>query len=187
MLKGLFGDKAETVEGLTKLLETAEARFTQALGELEAEKHKSAKLEQALARAKTATTKAKAQVQAHQADKLAKPRAIGPLPDDKILAEADLLELIAAAEKVELAFSDGKRELFAPLQLPADAFKANVVGLVLTIEELMLEVPGEPKRSRELAGYGLLLDGELVAYRARFEPLELKPGSRTNLAGDIVL
>jgi len=38
----------------------------------------------------------------------------------------------------------------------------------------------------EIVGYGLLLDGELVAYRTRMDPLLIAPGAKVSLAGDIV-
>jgi hypothetical protein len=119
-----------------------------------------------------------------KAAKAPKVRKIGAL-DGEPLAPLELLELIRSAGTVEVAFSDGKREL---AEIPArvisgDAWAVTVAGLQLRGLDIELTGLGG---AVEIVGYGLLLDGELVAYRTRMDPLLIAPGAKVSLAGDIV-
>lgn len=116
--------------------------------------------------------------------KAPKRRNISELEGDG-LSSPELLELVRAASKVEVAFSDGKRELN---EIPArvisgDAWAVTVAGLALRGVDIELTGLGG---GVEIVGYGLLLDGELAAYRKRMDPLMIAPGAKVNLAGDIV-
>lgn len=148
---------------------------------------------------KKVAAKAKAAAKASAGAKPAKARTIGAKAvDAKLLEpkddEADkspaeiLLARIAAAETVEIAFSDGKSELLdcPPVAIEGDAWRAGVVGVQLTVPQILLHGPGEGRRPIQLAGYGLLLDGKLAAYRDRGDVLTIAGGSRHNVAPDIV-
>lgn len=94
----------------------------------------------------------------------------------------DLHELIQVANKVEVLFSaDGKKEStkLAAQEISGSAWSVRESGLVLTLD---LAVRGPAT----IAGYGLMLDGELVAYRERFEVLKIADGANASLAGDVV-
>lgn len=114
-------------------------------------------------------------------------RKCGPLKGEP-LAGAELLELIGAAETVEVLFSNGKTEVagIAPLTVSGNAWKLTAAGMQLDLPELMVSGPDRSGSPAELKGYGLMLDGTLVAYRERFEPLVLIPGSNINLAQDVL-
>lgn len=96
-----------------------------------------------------------------------------------------LLEKIRDAGLVELAFSDGKREIS---ELPAltisgeDAWAITAAGLALKVEPMHLISQGRPVVIR---GYGLLLDGKLTAYRET-GPHHLAAGQQWSVAGDVV-
>lgn len=124
-----------------------------------------------------------------------KGRTIGPIKtlvaareDDEggtVSAVNVLLEKIRDADQVEIAFSDGKREI---AELPAltisgeDAWAVTAAGLALKVDPLHLVSQGRPI---VICGYGLLLDGKLTAYRET-GPHKLAAGQQWNLAGDVV-
>ncbi len=181
---GLFGDKPETVELALQQLGAAEERYKA----LDAERGRllaeNARLERNLKSVQTKLGKEKAKAAALESAKPAKPRKIGPVEGEP-LPSNELLELIEAAELVEIAFSDGQRELASllPRTITGAAWRETVVGLQLDVGDFVIEGTGE---RRALAGYGLLLDGELAAYAERLDPLLLMPGARYSLTGDIV-
>lgn len=118
----------------------------------------------------------------------AKARKIGPLkPGDGLLPE-ELLVLLGDAERVEIVFSDGKTEIdgLPAQEISGNAWKAGVAGLQLTLPELIVHGPGMGQSGHSLAGYGLLIDGDLVAYADRGGALPIAPGATVNLAQDIV-
>lgn len=118
-------------------------------------------------------------------------RALGPLKpkkDEKPLTGGDLLAAIAAAETVEVAFSDGKREIKS---LPAhaiqgDAWYLAANGVRLRVDKLQVYGPNRGEPDLKLAGYALLLDGEQVAYAARGDVLVLTAGSTNELKDDVI-
>jgi len=143
---------------------------------------------------KAAAEKVAAAPKAKAASALKKPRKIAPLVMKKDQDEAnsltslDLLELIQSAGAVELAFSDGAHEIsgIAALVISGDAWSARSNGLALVLPELLVHGPAQGQSAYGLAGYGLLLDGELVAYSARPEVLQIGAGMAVNLAADVI-
>lgn len=130
--------------------------------------------------------KPKAKARAATGKKPPKPREIAPGKVQAVDPD-ELRELIGMAGKVEIAFSDGEKEIaaLAPVIVQGDAWVAGVTGLRLRVDELIVHGP-DGGAAVEVAGYGLLLDGALHAYRARFEPMLLRPGQRSNLADEFV-
>lgn len=118
-------------------------------------------------------------------------RRIAPIAlkkGEKPLERDALIELIAAADSVEIAFSDGKHEIAA---LPArailgDAWVLAVNGVKLQVPEFSVWGPPRGEAAVELDGYGLLLDGELVAYAKRTDALSLRPGGQYDLKDDVI-
>lgn len=100
---------------------------------------------------------------------------------------AQLHELVQAAETVEVAFSNGKTELaeVPAVRIEGNAWKVTPVGLQLTIETLIVHGPAANAPAFELAGYGLILDGELVHYQPRGDVLQVTGGAQQNVAPDI--
>lgn len=119
-----------------------------------------------------------------KAAKAPKVRKVAAVEGDPLTA-LELLELVRGAGKVEVAFSDGKRELAAiPARvISGDAWAVTVAGLALRGIDIELTGMGGMV---EIVGYGLLLDGEQVAYRQRMDPLQIASGAKVSLAGDIV-
>lgn len=103
-------------------------------------------------------------------------------------ASEKLLAAIRAAETVQVAFSNGKNEIAAldPVDIAGDAWRVTIVGVQLTLPELILHGPGFGGEAIPLSGYGLLLNGKLVAYRDRGEQLSIGAGARMNVGPDIV-
>lgn len=171
-----FDDTAVTLEAkeadISNLKLKADDLET-ANGVLETER---AALEKKLAAAKSAPTVKVA--------KPGKPRKIGPLSGEE-MQPLELAELIQAASKVEIAFSDGEREIagLPAREISGDAWAVGVAGLVLRAD---IAIDGQALPAAELAGYGLLLDGELVAYRARPEILPIGAGRMTQISNDVI-
>jgi len=116
----------------------------------------------------------------------AKPRKIGALDEDKALAGDDLRKAIDKADEVQIAFSDGMREVhgIAPINVAGDAWGDHQFGLVLK-EDATIEGPREGS-SVTIDGYALILDGKHVAYARRSTPLQVAPGQRVSLKDDII-
>lgn len=166
------GDRV--VDGLTAAIDELEqlrASNATLIAELETVKDERDKAVEELAKAANAPKS--------RAAKAPKPRDCGPLKEN--FAADDLLELIKGAKRVEVAFSDGKKEISSlPAQvIEGDAWRIGVTGLQLTI-------PLEAKGAVSLAGYGLFLDNKLIAYRARPDVLEISQDHVMQLAGDVV-
>ena len=108
--------------------------------------------------------------------------------DAPITREQALLLAIGEAETVEVVLSNGKSELIAvpPIAIHGDAWRISIVGVQLTIPELIVHGPAPGQSAYALNGYGLLLDGVLRAYSARGEQLNIAGGSNNNVAPDIV-
>ena len=115
-----------------------------------------------------------------------KPRKIGALGEDKALAGDDLRKAIDDADEVQIAFSDGTREVhgIAPINVAGDAWGDHQFGLVLK-EDATIEGPREGS-SVTIDGYALILDGKHVAYARRSTPLQVAPGQRVSLKDDII-
>lgn len=114
---------------------------------------------------------------------VAKARKVGPVKDK--IEPRELLELIGVAGVVELAFSDGKKELTIPArQISGKAWIMTAVGLKLQLPEFIVEGPDGGAQS--LAGYGLFLDGEQVAWAARPDVMEMVPRRKSDLRHDVV-
>ena len=108
--------------------------------------------------------------------------------DAPITREQALLLAIGEAETVEVVLSNGKSELsaIAPIAIHGNAWRITMVGLQLTIPELIVHGPAPGQAAYALNGYGLLLDGVLRAYSARGEQLNIAGGSNNNIGPDIV-
>lgn len=120
-----------------------------------------------------------------------KARSIGPIKlkkDEKAPEAAAIMELISAAETVEIAFSDGKSEIaaLAPQAIHGDAWYQQGNAVKLRLDTLKVYGPNRDEKPIVLDGYGLILDGELVAYSSRIDKLVLAPGSINELKDDIV-
>lgn len=112
-----------------------------------------------------------------------KARKCGPVDNPPSLS--DLQELIGMADVAELVFSDGKRELaIVPRVISGKAWIMTAAGLALRVPEFPVTGPATGPVS--IAGYGLFLDGEQVAWAARGEPMEVPPGRRMDLRNDVV-
>lgn len=117
------------------------------------------------------------------------PRAIGPLDadgDDEPLSAADLLALAQSADRIEIAFSDGKQESAPPVVVAANALAARRGQLRLTLPSLLVHGPEQGQPGRVIAGFALFLDGEQVAWRARYEPLRIGAGQQVEMAGEVI-
>lgn len=174
---------------------TAEEAHTAALDALTKER------DEALASAKTATdaldkaTKAAAKKPASRSDKAKAPRKVGPINRGKDDAGADkpnptgaeLLELIKDADEVEIAFSDGTQEIagIAPI-LPGDDLTIAGGRLKLNTPDITVHGPAYGAGTATLRGYGLILDGKLVAYADRGGDLQIVPNTTYQLAGDVI-
>lgn len=125
---------------------------------------------------------------ASAAPKVRKIKPITLKDGDMPLTPAELKALIDDAEAVEVAFSDGKQEIAGlPAQdISGDAWHVGVAGLQLRLPELIVHGPGVGQPGYSLAGYGLIIDGDLVAYSDRGGVLTIAPGATVNLASDVV-
>jgi hypothetical protein len=153
------------------------------VGELEAE---NAKLTAAAEKVKTAP-KASTPRTAQSLRKVGPPK-VKAGEDDPLVTADVLLELIGAADTVEIAFSDGRSEIagLSALEISGDAWKKTVAGLMLVGVDVLVHGPGHAQASYPLHGYGLLINGKQVAYSARPEVLNIGAGQQVNLSGDIV-
>lgn len=143
-------------------------------------------LKRSLSAQKGSTTKAKATVEDLKA--AAKPRPIGYIDRDTDMTPAYLFELVAAADLVEIVFSDGKQEVagLGPVVVEGDAWKMTNTGLKLHVPTLQVHGPAAGKPPYRVTGYALLLDGEQVCWSQRHEQLTIGAGQTFNLADDIV-
>lgn len=123
---------------------------------------------------------------AKAAPKPAKARKVGPVKDQP--TREDLMTLIGAAETVELVFSDGRTEIagLPALRIEGTAWALTPVGVQLQLPSLLVHGPGVGQSAYSLAGYGLLLDGELTAYAPRGEQLTIGANSQFELKDDVV-
>lgn len=132
---------------------------------------------------------AKKAASAARAEKRAAPklRKVGPLKDGAgRLSASDLHELIRDADEVEVVFSDGKSEIAGldAIVVSGDAWRHGPYGLKLDLPDLT--VTGPARDAYEVDGYGLLIDGEQVAYHKRMDPLRIGPNARVSLKDDVI-
>ena len=134
---------------------------------------------------KGATTRAKAEVS--KIEIASKPRPFGRM-NGEALTPDDMLELIAGADEVAIAFSDGRSEIkgLSPVKVSGDAWRKSGSGLRLSVPKLEVHGPATGKTPYRVAGYALLIDGEQVAWAQRHEGLSIGGGQTFNLADDIV-
>lgn len=116
----------------------------------------------------------------------AKPRKIGALADGRAVEGEDLQKAIADADEVEIAFTDGTREIAGldPIAVEGDCWRKGPRGLVLD-KPVAIEGPAGVT-SVSIAGYALILDGKQVAYCERGMPLQLAARQRVTLENDII-
>ncbi len=128
----------------------------------------------------------KARAKIERASAPAKPRKLGEIAESKQLTGDELREAIEEAETVEIAFSDGDREIgtIAPAIVSGDAWKVHPRGLMLA-KPVTIEGSGAPS-SVEIGGYALLIDGKQVAWSERSDKLRVAPGQRVDLVDDII-
>lgn len=134
---------------------------------------------------KGAATKARNEVD--ELKEAAEPRSLGPVDDQ--LSTEELAELFAESA-VEIAFSDGRRELpgVPSITVPPGTFRLSRQRLMPQGHAIQRRGPVDERGSRSLAGYALLIDGEQVAYAERLGgALILGPGQTYDLTGDILL
>ena len=142
----------------------------------------------AIARAEAAEKTSKAKVT--KAPAPARPRKLGAVTgfvgDDQGSAADKLRAAIADADEVQIAFSDGTREVpgIDPIDIEGDAWRAHQFGTVLR-EPVDIEGPRDGS-SVTIDGYALILDGKQVAYSRRSTPLQVAPGQRVQLRDDII-
>jgi hypothetical protein len=178
--EGAARDDFDPVETLRVLHAGKVPALVEKLDELEAITAERDQLKAALEKANGKLADAK------RGEKQAKPRAIKPPKDP--LTGAALIEAIGKAGSIELIASDGKQEITGvePLVLQAGHFAETQAGIGLTIASFEVTGPPAGKAAFALAGWALLLDGKLVAYRDRGGTLQLGGGQKYNLAGDVI-
>lgn len=131
---------------------------------------------------------AKAEPKVAQGDKPAKVRNLGPVKE--ALSGDDLVAAMAKADEdgdtVEIAFSDGKREIagIPPKVVTGDVWRKHALGLMLR-DPVTVEGPATGGSSVAIAGYALLIDGKQVAYCERADPVTVAPGQHIGLSDDI--
>lgn len=114
-----------------------------------------------------------------------KPRKLGEI--DEAPTGAQLREQIEKAGDVEIAFSDGTREVpgIAPVGVTGDAWRDHANGLMLG-KSVEIEGDRDANTSVTVDGYALLLDGKQVAYARRSTPIQVAPGQRVSIEKDII-
>ena len=145
------------------------------------------RLNRQLAAQKGQTTKARNQVAVLEAEAPAKPRKFSAL-DIKGDVARELVKLIDDADEIELAFvgPDGVEVSgVAPRRLSEGAFLVAANGLRLRVPSLKVHGPAIGGKPYELAGYALLLDGELAALTRRGDVLRIGAGSTFELKDDV--
>lgn len=135
--------------------------------------------------AKAEAADAKKAAKVTKAAKPAKPRTLKPLEGEP--RGDDLVEAIANAKSVEIAFSDGKREIAAtaPYSIEGDAWVVRPNGLMLD-QAITLHGPAVGEAGYQIDGYALILDGEQVAYSRRSDPLSVTPGGTFQIKDDVI-
>lgn len=169
-----------------------QARIEELEAELETVKQQLAAAHAATAKAKAAASaskgKAPAKARKISADAVKDPIGASGEGDAALTREQALMLAIGGAETVEVVLSNGHTEILeiSPLQIHGDAWRVSMVGVQLTISELIVHGPAPGRGAYALCGYGLLLDGVLRAYSSRGDQLTIAGGANNNVAPDIV-
>lgn len=143
-------------------------------------------LKRSLTAQKAATTRIKGEFE--KLEVADKPRALGPIEDQ--LDKADLAELLADTDRVEIAFSDGRKELAGvpPVAVSGDSFTYKRRRLMLDVPDLPVRGPLDERGVRSLAGFALLIEGEQVAWLPRLAgPVVLGAGKTYQFKDDVSL
>lgn len=149
------------------------------------------KLQRSLSAQKGQTTRARNEAEALEAQLPKKPRNFGFMRRVEDYAEFQEMAKLASSEgELELAFVSAKGielEGVAPRTIQNVQFKRlSGRGLQLVLPNLSAEVPSNSDQAQQLAGYVLLAAGEVIGCAKRSDPLELRPGRKLQLAGDVV-
>ena len=185
--EGLDQDSAIKLAERVRDLEAENATFREQLEEFGALERDNAELKGKLEAAETKLTAAKKAAKVSTGEKApGKPRALGPIDGaDDATRTAALRKKIEAADKVEILFGDGKRDTgIPPAVVTGDAWADHARGLKLK-EAVELHGPAYGVQSFSIAGYGLVIDGKLVAYTERPEPVLVGANQRVRLEDDI--
>lgn len=184
---------AELEGEVSRMSEDHGTSLNEKVGELQAELDAANKrADDAEARADKADRAAKtAKASLTKATTPGKPRKLGAvdiLDDDRKEATAKLQELIGDADEVQIAFSDGTREIagIAPVDVDGPAWNADHPNGLLLKLPIDIEGPRESASSVTIDGYALILDGKQVAYSRRSAPLQVAPGQRVKIENDII-
>lgn len=129
--------------------------------------------------------KAKASAKVAARDEPAKPRKLAALAEGKALDREALKAAIADADDVEIAFSDGRKEVAGvpPVGVTGEAWKDHALGLMLT-EAVEIHGPATGQTAFVIEGYALMLDGKQAAFTPR-APLNVSAGGTVKLENDI--
>lgn len=174
----LLGALAEKVAALTGDLELEAARAEKAERQIEAE----------AAKPKAAPVKGGNKLRKINAKAVKLPLVATQDAAGNVTAvAAQLAELIAIADTVEVVCSDGQFEIagIAAQRISGSAWRQTQVGLQLTLEQLLVSGPAVSAPPYAIRGYGLLLDRDLVHFQPRSEPLEVMGGGTSNIAPDV--
>lgn len=115
----------------------------------------------------------------------AKPRKLSSMGEDA--PDADTIRAaISDAGTVEIAFSDGAREIagLPPVIVQGEAWRDHFGRPMLT-EKVTLHGPANGAASYTVDGYALILDGKPVAYTKRGTPLQIGTGQTVSVEADI--
>lgn len=188
LISGLLGQLAPDAdlapaEG-ESAIELGERLASQAATSIETLQAELAATKRQLSAQKGQVTKARNEVAALEAQMPDKPRKIeGP---KEAFPAAELMDLIQDADEIQLLFSDGKAELagVAPKKIEAAAWRKHSDRVLLMLPSLTISSVAD--RPQQLVAYALMIDGDIVAVRPRFDPLTVKPNQRMELAGDVI-
>jgi hypothetical protein len=120
----------------------------------------------------------------------AKPRKLGEMNDGLTGEDLDdaLAEAAADEKSIEIAFSDGSKELIGipPVSVQGDVWRPHALGKMLR-DPVAIDGPvaGSGRAGFQIVGYALLIDGKQVAYTRRSDPVNVGPGQKITLADDI--
>lgn len=122
------------------------------------------------------------------AGKPAQPRKLtAPKPDEGETTtdrQKRLRALITDATSVEIAFSDGVKEIagLLPIKVEGEAWRDHGLGLMLTAP---VDLRAPIDTSVSVAGYALLIDGKVVAATQRGDKVNIAGGTTVSLVDDI--
>lgn len=164
-LQAELDDRQNTVEALSADNEALKAKLVDA--------------EKAVKSAKASVTRAATP---------AAPRKLKTMDDG--LSGDDLTEALTKADAggktVEIAFSDGKREIegIPPIVITGEVWRDHTRGKMLR-DPVKVDGPTTGGSSVAIDGYALMIDGKQVAYCQRSEPVRVNAGQTISLQDDI--